>query len=140
MKEILANIRQRLQDAEYKNEEHVRLSLIARLLQRLGWDIWNPRETNAEFVVVPNEDNTKVDFALFPRAGAPAVYIEVKAVGRIANLEQTERQLRDYNRNNTALFCVIIDGRKWRLYYSQTLQKHTPKKQNLVDVRSQPYE
>ena len=36
------------------------------------------------------------------------------------NLEKTERQLRDYNRNLTALFCVITDGNIWRFYYPQT--------------------
>jgi len=89
MREILTDIREKLQRGEYQNEEHVRLSLVCRLLSNLGWDIWNPRE--------------------------------VKAVGRITlSLAEVERQVRDYNRNNTALFSVITDGRSWRLYYSQT--------------------
>ena len=39
MHEILLDIRQRLLGKEYKNEEHVRLSLVARIVQALGWDI-----------------------------------------------------------------------------------------------------
>ena len=35
-------------------------------------------------------------------------------------ISRIERQLRDYNRNLTALFCVITDGNIWRFYYSQT--------------------
>ena len=121
MREILSDIRQKWQDGEYKNEEHVRLSLVCRLLSELGWDIWSPMEVNTEFKAIPTEDNTKVDIALFAQAFLPSVFIEAKAPGKIAaNLTEIERQVRDYNRNNTALFSVITDGRTWRLYYSQT--------------------
>src|ERR1039458_795180 len=121
MNELLADIKAKLQNGDYKNEEHIRLSLVARVLQKLGWDIWNPKEVNTEFIVVPNEDKTRVDVALFLRPFAPAVFIEIKDVGQIqGRLAHIERQLRDYNRNNTAMFTIITDGREWRFYFSQT--------------------
>jgi hypothetical protein len=120
MKNALADIRDKLRNGYYQNEEHVRFSLVARLLQELGWDIWNPKEVNAEFVAVPSEDRTKVDVALFANTLAPSVFIEVKSPGKIANLEQIESQLRDYNRNITSPFCIITNGSMWRFYYSQT--------------------
>ena len=39
MLDSLLDIRQRLRTKEYHNEEHVRLALVARLVQELGWDI-----------------------------------------------------------------------------------------------------
>ena len=76
---------------------------------------------NTEFIVVPNEDKTRVDVALFLTPFAPAVFIEIKGVGLIqGRLADIERQLRDYNRNNTAMFTIITDGREWRFYFSQT--------------------
>lgn len=121
MHEIIKDIQEKLRNNCYLNEEHVRLSLVARILQALGWDIWNPTETNSEFIVVPSEDRTRVDIALFDTPLTPCVFIEIKAVGKLnENLEQTELQLRDYNRNLTALFCVITDGNIWRFYYPQT--------------------
>lgn len=121
MKETLADIKSKLQSGDFSNEEHVRLSLVARVLQKLDWNIWDPTEVNAEFVVVPNEDKTRVDIALFLRPTLPSVFLEIKAVGQIqGRLADVERQVRDYNRNNTALFSVITDGREWRFYYSQT--------------------
>jgi len=112
MKDILLDVRSKLQNGDYKNEEHIRLCLVARILQHLGWDIWNPKETYAEFSVAPNEDSTRVDFALFLRPLEPSVFIEIKAVGQIqGRLPDIERQLRDYNRNNTATFTIITDGR-----------------------------
>jgi len=121
MIDSLSDIRSKLIQGVYRNEEQVRLNLVTRILQDLGWNIWDPDEVNPEFVVVPTEDSTKVDFALFANGFTPSVFIEIKAVGKMTiNLSAVEKQLRDYNRNNTALFSVITDGQLWRLYYSQT--------------------
>lgn len=122
MQEILLDIRQRLNRHEYKNEEHVRLSLVARVVQALGWDVWNPTEVYTEFKATKKEDSTRVDVALLTHGfEATAVFIECKAVGAFAaDLAAVERQLRDYNRDHTALFTVITDGRHWRFYFSFT--------------------
>ena len=120
MKALLEDIAEKLRANAYSNEEHVRLSLVSRLLQQLGWDIWNPKEVNTEYPAVPSEDSTRVDMALFVRPTEPSVYIEVKMVGKIGrNLSEIERQMRDYNRNNTAAFSVLTDGRSWRFYLSR---------------------
>lgn len=135
--EAVTDIRQRLQQGDYKNEEHVRLCLVARLLQELGWNIWDPVEVNAEYQVVPNEDATRVDFALFAYPHSPSVYVEVKNVGGLRNLAAVETQLRDYNRNNTAPFCVVTDGRTWHLYYSQTGGEFANKRFKTIDFLDQ---
>lgn len=120
LREILEDIRHKLNTSVYQNEEHVRLSLVARVVQALGWDIWNPKEVNTEFKVAPNEDNTKVDMALFVRHNFPDVLIEIKAVGKMeGNLEKIEMQARNYNIDLTALFSIITDGRFWRFYYAR---------------------
>lgn len=121
MKELLTDIRARLLKGDYRNEEHVRLALVARVLQGLGWNIWDPQEVNEEYVVVPNEDKTRVDIALFLRLSLPpAVFMEIKSIGQIqGNLPEIEKQMRNYNRDNQAMFTVITDGREWRFYYSQ---------------------
>ena len=121
MRDILTDIRGRLRQGEYQNEEHVRLALVCRLLSKVGWNIWDPNEVNTEFPPIPTEDRTRVDIALFADEFSPSIFIEVKAVGKIGrSLPEIERQVRDYNRNNTALFSIITDGRIWRFYYSQT--------------------
>ncbi|WP_380265994.1 DUF4357 domain-containing protein [Hymenobacter caeli] len=122
MHEILLDIQQRLRRKEYKNEEHVRLSLVARVVQALGWDVWNPTEVYTEFKATKKEDHTRVDVALFTRDFEDtAIFIECKGVGAFAaDLATVERQLRDYNRDHTALFTIITDGRHWRFYFSFT--------------------
>lgn len=121
LRDTLEDIRSKLNSGVYQNEEHVRLSLVARVVQELGWNIWDPKEVNTEFAVAPDEDRTKVDMALFARDGFPAVLIEIKAVGKMeGNLGDIEIQVRDYNRDITAPFSIITDGRYWRFYYSKT--------------------
>jgi len=135
MKQILADINLKLTEGVYQNEEHVRLSIVARILQNLDWDIWNPREVNSEYYPIPTEDRSRVDFALFLNPTVPSVFLEVKAVGRIdSDLLSTERQLRDYNRNLTAMFSVITDGRKWRFYYSQAGGEFSQKCFKTIDL------
>jgi len=121
MKTVLEDIKGKIARGVYRNEEHVRVCIVLRILQALGWDIWNPHEVNSEFPVLPNEDQTRIDVALFLTPHEPSVFIEVKALGKLEGvLTQVERQLRGYNRDNTAWFSIITDGQIWRFYHSQS--------------------
>jgi hypothetical protein len=121
MKTIIEDIRQKIMNNAYSNEEHIRLNLICRLLEKLGWDIWNPKEVCSEFFVSPDEDKTKVDLALFVNNFTPSIFIEIKYLGKVFDkLSVIEKQLRNYNRDITAIFSIITDGRIWRFYYCQT--------------------
>ena len=135
MNEILLEIREFIKKGYFKNEENVRFSLVARILKELGWNIWNPKEVTTEFPVLPNEDSTRVDIALFDNSPTPSVFIEAKALGKLeSELSKYEIQLRDYNRNNTAPFSIITDGREWRFYYSQTGGEFSQKCFKVVDL------
>lgn len=128
MRDTISDIRTKINSGVYQNEEHVRLSLVARVLSKLGWNIWDPGEVNCEYNACSYEDSSKVDIALFSTPRKPDVFIEVKAIGKIrSDLEKTETQLRDYNRDNTALFSIITDGQNWRFYFSQTGGKFSEK-------------
>lgn len=119
MRTTLEEIISRLRHGDYKNEEHVRQAIVCRLLKKLGWDIWNPVEVNSEFSAMRTEDSSRVDIALFmpPQWLRPAVFVEVKAVGKLlGDIDAAECQLRDYNRNNQADISVLTDGRIWRFY------------------------
>jgi hypothetical protein len=114
MRETIVDIRNKINSGVHLNEEHVRLSLVARVLLELGWSIWDPNEVNCEYTACSYEDSSKVDVALFSTPRKPDIFIEVKAIGKIrSDLEKTEIQLRDYNRDNTALFSIITDGQNW---------------------------
>lgn len=137
MKSVLEDIRKKLSEGVYLNEEHIRFSLVGRLLSELKWNIWDPKEVYTEFPAKKSEDNTKVDIALFlKRKKDPAVYIEIKSHTKIdaKNLPNVEIQLRDYNRDNTAVFTIITDGQNWRFYFSQTGGEFADKCYRKVDL------
>ncbi len=44
MNEILLEIREFIKNGYFINEENIRFSLVSRIIQELGWNIWNPKE------------------------------------------------------------------------------------------------
>lgn len=141
MENTLNDIRLLFGRGAFKNEEHIRVAVVCRILQELGWNIWNPEEVNLEFVPVPDEDKTKVDVALMSTPLRPDVFIEVKGLGQFrGKLPDIERQLRDYNRNNTALFSIITDGAEWRFYYSQTGGEFSKKCFKVINLQRESIE
>lgn len=136
MKDTVSEIQQKLLNGAYKNEEHVRLSLVARVLKKMGWNIWDPCEVNSEYNATPLEDSTRVDIALFITPRRPDVFIEVKAVGKMLSdsLKKAELQVRNYNRDNTASFSIITDGHIWRFYLSQSGGQFKDKCFKVVDL------
>ncbi len=114
--ETLDDIRSRFRAEEYKTGEQVLLSVVARLVQDLGWDIWNPVETSAGFAGRPGEFPPAA-FALCLEPRVPAVYVDICATGTIRDeTDRLERALRDRHRAAPAQIAVITDGEVWRLY------------------------
>ena len=122
LKSILKDIRKKLTDNVYEKEEHVRLSLAARLCYALGWNIWNPQEFYTEFTIKTKTKEGSVDIVLFHslvKDKTPDVFIEVKSVGKLSgNIRESEDQLQDYNYYNNASITILTDGRIWRFYLS----------------------
>ena len=85
MKEIIKDIREKLLSNAYRKEEHVRIAIIARICQYLGWDIWDPEEFFTEYPIRLKTKEGSVDVALFHRLEGertPDVFLELKAVGK----------------------------------------------------------
>jgi hypothetical protein len=51
VKQTIEDIRKLFADNAFKDEQHVRFSLVGRICQKLGWDIWNPKEFYTEYPV-----------------------------------------------------------------------------------------
>lgn len=122
MKDLLESIINNLRANKYKNEEQIRFSLVARILQKLDWDIWNPEQVYTEYKTNQNDDDRKVNIALFLNDSPTSIFIEIKSPEKLNNpheLRKAETQLKDYNADLTALFTILTDGNQWRFYYSQ---------------------
>jgi len=127
MKQTIEDIRSLLKDGTFKDEQHVRFSLVGRLCQSLGWNIWNPEEFYTEYRVkrLPQQNITKditgrVDVALFipeKTSEGAEVFIEVKTPGKLdSDLIAGETQLHLYNAYHKSAISILTDGIKWRFY------------------------
>lgn len=79
------------------------------ILASLGWDGSDPDQVMPEFT----SGRGRVDFALCVPARRPAIFIEVKGVGR--SLEG-DRQLFEYAFHEGVPICLLTDGREWSFY------------------------
>ena len=120
--DTITEVKSHIQRGAYTNEENVRLSLIARIYQELGWDIWNPDEFFTEYPIKLPKKQGSVDVALFHTRfhdRTPDVFIEAKAMGKLeGQIISSEEQLQEYNYYNSAAITILTDGRQWRFYLS----------------------
>lgn len=127
MKQIIEDIRILLKDGAFKDEQHVRFSLVGRVCQALGWNIWNPSEFYTEYRVdkiptqiLPKESNGRVDVALFltgNNSKAAEVFMEIKAPGKLlSSLKDCEDQLHAYTGYHRIAIGILTDGIIWRFY------------------------
>jgi len=122
VKKIIEDLRAKLESGSFEKEEHVRIGIVARICQVLGWDVWNPLEFYTELPIKMKNREGSVDVALFHinlKDRTPDVFFELKAVGKLkGNIESSEEQLQEYNYYNTASITVLTDGITWRFYLS----------------------
>ncbi len=109
MKNQIDRIRQRLLQGSYPNEAAVSHGVVSPILSALGWDTTDPDQVMPEHT----SGRGRVDFALLGSARRPAVFIEVKGVGRSI---EGDRQLFEYAFHEGVPLCVLTDGREWSFY------------------------
>ena len=127
MKEVIEHVRKLLKDGVFSDEQHVRFSLVGRICQKLGWDVWNPAEFYTEYKVekvptqlLPKDSNGRVDVALFLSDNKPKaaeVFMEIKAPGKLLPaLKDCEDQLHAYTGHHRIAIGILTDGVVWRFY------------------------
>lgn len=109
MLSLLQRIRGGLARGDYPNERAVSTSIVVPILRELGWDDSDPTVVKPEYAT----GKGRVDYALSPRAGSPAVFVEVKGVGKSG---EADRQLFEYAFHEGAQIAVLTDGRVWSFY------------------------
>jgi len=109
MQQLIEQIRGRLQRSAYVNEAAISHGVVMPIINALGWDTADPQQVVPEFPI----SGGRVDFALFGLGHKPAVFIEVKSVGRAV---AGDRQLFEYCFHQGVPLCILTDGREWSFY------------------------
>ncbi len=126
--QTIGNIRDRLGRGEYRDEAKVSQGIVMRVLQDLGWPVFDTGVVAREYSI----GGRRVDYALIGKFGKPAVLLEVKRVGRI---EIGEGQLFEYAFHGGAPIVVLTDGRNWWLYYTFGEGNHRDRRFAEVDLQ-----
>lgn len=105
----IEEIQKGLRTGSFPNEASVSTGIVLRLLQALGWSVFEAQVVWPEY----KAGNGRVDFALCHPPGKPVVYIEVKDVGET---KDADRQLFEYAFHDGVPFTILTDGQEWHFY------------------------
>lgn len=116
LRQLTEQVRKR--QAFIKGEEATKQALILPFLQALGYDVYDPTETQPEYVADFAKKRggvmEKVDYALHLK-GQPALFIECKAVD--AAPEDHDGQLaRYFNATPSVRIAVVTNGIRYRFF------------------------
>ena len=126
--ETIGDLRARLGRGEYGDEAKVSQGIVMRVLQDLGWPVFDTGVVVREYSI----RGRRVDYALVGKFGKPTVLLEVKRVGKI---EAGEQQLFEYAFHGGAPIVVLTDGRNWWLYYTFGEGDHRDRRFAAVDLQ-----
>ena len=124
----IEDIREKLRQGVFSNEDQVSKGVVMRLLQQLGWDVYDPTRVSSEFKI----GSRKVDYALRYGPLGSAVLIEVKDVGKAT--PKGEDQLFDYCFREGVPLAVLTDGRIWNFYWPAGRGKYEHRRFASVDL------
>ncbi|MFC1607604.1 hypothetical protein ACFL47_06490 [Candidatus Latescibacterota bacterium] len=116
IKDTIKDIQTKLDSGSYSDIEHVRFSIVTRLLGDLGWDIWNPSEVDNGVRIVEGE--IEASCAIFAGAATPAVLlVPVPPDGLAQDDGDFVAKVTGFSGDKDALIAIQTDGRVWNLYY-----------------------
>lgn len=125
LENTLRDLQQRLRDqaALRLNEAQTVQVVVLRLLQALGWDIWDPAVVCAQRNSGGGGGAYVPDF-LLSMEGKARLVVEAKALGvRFSTNEAT--QALQYAMKHAVRWAVLTDGRTWH-FYDKNLTLHLP--------------
>ena len=109
LEDTLADIRSRLRQDYFPNEQAISQGIVLSVLRDLGWDTSDTRIVWPEY----STGEGRVDFALCESSAKPKVFIEVKQPG---HAEDGVQQALLYAFQTGVRFIVLTDGKTWSFY------------------------
>lgn len=108
--------------------------IIIRILNILGWNIFDVNEIQPEYPVDPQNTNEKVDYALAKNTNN-MVFVEAKAVS--INLEDWEEKFCNYCFKNNVVLGVLTNGISWWFYLPRANGSWYERKFYSIDIQQE---
>jgi predicted type IV restriction endonuclease len=121
----------RLRQGRFPNEQAISQGIVLRVLQELGWDIYDTTTVWPEF----QTGEGRADFALCHPPSKPADFIEVKPPGKA---EDGVRQALEYAFHTGVPFIVLTDGRTWSFYLPAEQGSYEERRVYKLDLFERP--
>ena len=109
MEEDLLDIRAGIKAGRYVNEATVSQGIVQRLLNALGWPVYNTEIVAPEYSL----GSRRADYALCHPPRDPVILIEVKQVGQSKG---ADRQLFEYAFHKGVPMAILTDGQEWNFF------------------------
>jgi hypothetical protein len=121
----------RLRQGRFPNEQAISQGIVLRVLQELGWDIYDTTSVWPEF----QTGEGRADFALCHPPSKPADFIEVKPPGKA---EDGVRQALEYAFHTGVPFIVLTDGKTWSFYLPAEQGSYEDRRVYKLDLFERP--
>lgn len=131
--DTLADIAVRLRQGRFPNEQAISQGVVLRVLGDLGWDTWDTNTVWPEY----QTGEGRADFALCHPQSRPAIFIEVKQLGKA---EDGIRQALEYAFHTGVPFVVLTDGRTWSFYLPGEQGSYEDRRVYKLDLFERPAE
>ena len=102
-------MREGLRSDAFSSEAAVSQGILLSALHELGWPVFDISVVVPEFSL----EGGRVDFALCHPTNKPAVFVEVKRVGRS---DRDDKQLFEYAFHQGVPVAILTDGQEWSFY------------------------
>src|SRR5918994_6445412 len=109
VKEDLLDIRAGIKAGRYVNEATVSQGIVQRLLDALGWPVYDTEIVAPEYSL----GTRRVDYALCHPPREPVILVEVKQVGQSKG---ADRQLFEYAFHKGVPMAILTDGQEWNFF------------------------
>lgn len=109
MKDDLLDIRSGIKAGRYVNEATVSQGIVQRLLNALGWPVYDTEIVAPEYSL----GTRRADYALCHPPREPVILIEVKQGGQSKG---ADRQLFEYAFHKGVPMAILTDGQEWNFF------------------------
>jgi predicted type IV restriction endonuclease len=109
VREDLLDIRTGIKAGRYVNEATVSQGIVQRLLNALGWPVYDTEVVAPEYSLGAR----RADYALCHPPREPVILIEVKQVGQSKG---ADRQLFEYAFHRGVPIAILTDGQEWNFF------------------------
>ena len=140
---VLTQIRNGISRNAYPNETAVRTQIMQRILQELGWDVFDPDKVCNEYPLKLKTTTRRIDLALCVSNRNPRCIIELKStdydlkeIGRSAG----DSQLFEYAYHAGAPLALLTNGVNWRFYSTVSAGTYAERLVRTLDIATEPPE